>query len=283
MFWSWNGAPSSCPAIFRRAAPPVSARRFFCSEPRPTALIPQIESGWCRGCPRRSRLAGQFVLFPVLVGSRRSAAPWPLQRHARIQERVKPSGRVQGHRTPRVGKIVGNGRRGGSGSIERIAHPRPPRRTRARRRLPRPAGRGLRVLPSFARLSWRRPSGRDAPRRGRAGHRCRRGCALRRDHRRPHDPAARRRHGSRDGSGGTRADRRRRHDGFGGGHAGAQAGAVHGRLSRSGRFLFRERGTTREAKAGLVNKPCIMKQLHAIGGDHLRNGRPWPRCARRRA
>ena len=38
-----------------------------------------------------------------------------------IQERVKPSGRFQGHRTHRVGKIVGNGRRGGSGSIERSA------------------------------------------------------------------------------------------------------------------------------------------------------------------
>ena len=33
----------------------------------------------------------------------------------------------------------------------------------------------------------------------------------------------------------------------------------------------------------LVNKPCSMKQLHEIGGDHLRNGLPWPRCARRRA
>ena len=62
-----------------------------------------------------------LVLFPVLVGSLRSAAPWPLPRHARIQERVKPSGSVQGHRTHRVGKNVGNGRRGGSGSVERIA------------------------------------------------------------------------------------------------------------------------------------------------------------------
>ena len=121
MFWSWNGAPSSCPAIFRRAAPPVSVSPFFCSEPLPTSLIPQIESGGCRRCPRRSRLAGQFVLFPVLVGSRRSATQWPLQRHAQIQGRVKPSGRFQGHRTPRVGKIVGNGRRGGSGSTQRIA------------------------------------------------------------------------------------------------------------------------------------------------------------------
>ena len=225
--------------MFGRAAPPVSVRPFFVRSHDPPRLIPQIESGWCRGCPRRSRLTGQLVLFPVLVASRRSAAPWSHQRHARIQERVKPSGRVQGHRTHRVGKIVGNGRRGGSGSTQRIAI----RGLRDELGLdgasPVPRARGLRVLPSFARLSWRRPSGRDAPHRGRAGHRCWRGCALRRDHRRPHDPAACRRHGSRDGSSGTRADRRRRHDGFRGGHAGAQAGAVHGRLSWSSRFPFR--------------------------------------------
>ena len=45
--------------------------------------------------------------------------------------------------------------------------------------------------------------------------------------------------GGSDGIGGTRADRLRSHDGFRGGHAGDQAGAVHGRLSRSGRFPFR--------------------------------------------
>ena len=44
-----------------------------------------------------------------------------LQRHAQIQECAKPSGRFQGHRKQSVGKTVGNGRRGGSGSIERIA------------------------------------------------------------------------------------------------------------------------------------------------------------------
>ena len=42
------------------------------------------------------------------------------------------------------------------------------------------------------------------------------------------------------GGGGTRADRLRRHDGFRSGHAGAQAGAVHGRpVLGPGRFPFR--------------------------------------------
>ena len=45
-----------------------------------------------------------------------------------------------------------------------------------------------------------------------------------------------------------------------------------------------ERGVQRgKPTRVLVNKPCILKQLHAIGGDHHRSGRPWLRCVRRRA
>ena len=208
-----------------------STRFFVCGHP-PTSWIPQIGSGWCCARPRRSDLVAGLLLPERLIAPPRGRRQRPDSQPAPVR-----SSAVPGHRKQSVGKTVANGRRGGSARSSAT-----PRRSQARRRLPRPEGRRLRVLPPFARLSWRRPSGRQAPRRGRADHRCRRGCALRRGHRRPHDPAARRRPGSgggSDGIGGTRADRLRSHDGFRGGHAGDQAGAVHGRLSRSGRFPFR--------------------------------------------
>ena len=80
---------------------------FFVYGQPPTAWIRQRGSGWCHGCPRRSCFVGRFVLFAVLVASRRSAAPWPRQRHAPIPERVRPSSSVHGYRKKSGGVLVG--------------------------------------------------------------------------------------------------------------------------------------------------------------------------------
>ena len=97
---------SSCPAIFRRAAPPVSARLFLFG-----ATTHRVDSAdWVRLVPRVS----------TAVQPRRSACPLsgpgrlmeigcsvnaPAPRS--IQERVKPSGRVQGYRKKVGGALVG--------------------------------------------------------------------------------------------------------------------------------------------------------------------------------
>ena len=257
MFWSWNGAPSSFQAIFSaewRLRCPLAVF-FIRSHDPPIALIPQIESGSCFWCPRRSRRAGQSVCplsgpgrLTVIGGS--VAAPRatldPGVREA-VRESPGASDTTCGVRLWVTGGVAGAGRSSASPSAAAATTSGSPAPSSSRG--PRPAGSSLIRAPELAATVWsRKRYAGDVPAIAA-------GVVVPYDvvtggHTIPRRVAALGAATAATAGGGTRADRRRRHDGFRSGHAGAQALAVHGRLSRSGRVPFRERGTTREAHAG---------------------------------
>ena len=105
MFWSWNGAPSSCPAIFRRAAPPVSARRFFVRSLRLTAVD---SAAWVRS--RASGVHGG----PAASVSSSSFRSWSAHGDRRLCGRssatLDPGAREAVRESPRgIEKTVGGG------------------------------------------------------------------------------------------------------------------------------------------------------------------------------